>query len=56
MAFVRNVEVHAEGGHMDRIQVQPSEATALELLVHKIVYLPCTVSVLCMLCMGYYGK
>ena len=52
MAFVRDVEVHAEGGHMDRIRVQPSETTALELLVHKIVYLPCTVSVLCVLCMG----
>ena len=26
MAFVRDVEVQVEGGHMDRIKVQPGEA------------------------------
>ena len=28
MAFVRDVEVHVEAGHMDRIKVQPGKAQA----------------------------
>ena len=52
MAFVRDVEVHVEASHMDRIKVQPGEAQAwgvlvcVGLCVHVYIHelcLPCTV-------------
>ena len=53
MAFVRDVEVHVEAGHMDRIKVQPGKAQArggvvvcvvlcMHVYIHELC-LPCTV-------------
>ena len=42
MAFVRDVEVHVEGGHMDRIKVQPSETQVQGLVLRMLVCGMCT--------------